>query len=146
MSSYKGGRSSSDDDDTNAIEHLIHRAFYIGKSKELSAIREVHHSMLTKFSDTPPYHRMDYEEACLHEEMFFANVSDYDYSIEDLRITMLDASVALATFILEHKGMVVDDYTFTGQTIKSRVRCSIVCKKFDGRWYIVHEHLSNSSV
>ncbi|GBC73695.1 hypothetical protein HRbin04_01101 [archaeon HR04] len=135
-------------DDIKAVEYLIHRAFYIGKSKDLSAIREVYHSMLTKFSDIPPYHRMDYEEACLHEEMFFANVSDYDYSIEDLRITMLDesSSIALATFILEYKGVVIDGYSFTGQAIKSRVRCSIICKKFDGRWYIVHEHLSNSSV
>ncbi len=142
MSSKKGS------DDVSAIEDLIHRAFYIGKSKELSTIREVHHKMLTKFSDTPPYHIMDYEEACLHEEMFFANVSDYEYSIEDLRITMLDSdsSIALATFILEHKGIVVDDYSFTGQVIKGKVRCSMVCKKFGSKWYIVHEHLSNTSI
>ncbi|MEM0365041.1 MAG: nuclear transport factor 2 family protein [Candidatus Nitrosocaldus sp.] len=142
MSIYKSDKGS---DDNKAIEDLIHRAFYIGKNKELSSIREVHHSMLTKFSDTPPHHMMDYEEACLHEEMFFANISDYDYSIEDLRITLLDesSSVALATFILEYKGIVVDDYSFTGQTIKGRVRCTIICKKFDGRWYIVHEHLSS---
>ncbi|MFN4336198.1 MAG: nuclear transport factor 2 family protein [Candidatus Nitrosocaldus sp.] len=142
MSSKKGS------DDISAIEDLIHRAFHIGKSKELSTIRDVHHRMLTKFSDTPPYHIMDYEEACLHEEMFFANVSDYEYTIEDLRVMMLDSesSVALATFILEHKGIVVDDYSFTGQVIKGKVRCSMVCKKFGERWYIVHEHLSNTSI
>lgn len=148
MGSYSSSGSSDDynDDDASAIEHLIHRSLYIGKSKDISTVRDVHHSTLTKFSDTPPYHMMEYEEACLHEEMFFANVSDYDYSIEGMRITMLDSnsSVALATFILEYRGMVVDDYSFTGQVIKGKVRCTIVCRKIDGRWYIVHEHISKT--
>jgi|FaiFalFF_MnMetaG_3_1042247.scaffolds.fasta_scaffold00351_14 ketosteroid isomerase-like protein len=128
------------------IKRLIHQAFNIGKSKDLASIRVIHDERLTKFSDTPPYHMMGYEEACLHEEMFFANVSDYDFSIEDLRVDLLckrdDEGIALATFILEHKGIVVDDYSFTGQTIRDKVRCTLVLKKSKDKWYILHEHLS----
>lgn len=127
-----------------AIREVINQALGIGKSKDLNVIRVIHDVGLTKFSDTPPYHRMEYEEACLHEEMFFANVSDYDFTIEDLRIDILDkdSSIALATFMLEHKGIVVDDYSFTGNVMRERVRCTFVLKKDGSRWKIVHEHLS----
>ncbi len=127
-----------------AIREVINQALGIGKSKDLNTIRVIHDARLTKFSDTPPYHRMEYEEACLHEEMFFANVSDYDFTIEDLRIDILDkdSSIALVTFMLEHRGIVVDDYSFTGNVMRERVRCTFVLKKDGSRWKIVHEHLS----
>jgi len=132
------------------IKRLIYKAFNIGKTKDLGSIRVIHDEGLTKFSDTPPYHMMGYEEACLHEEMFFANVSDYDFSIEDLRVDLLckrdDEGIALATFILEHKGIVVDDYSFTGQAIRDKVRCTLVLRKSRGEWYILHEHLSRCIV
>ncbi len=127
-----------------AIREVINQALGIGKSKDLNTIRVIHDARLTKFSDTPPYHRMEYEEACLHEEMFFANVSDYDFTIEDLRIDILDkdSSIALVTFMLEHRGIVVDDYSFTGNVMRERVRCTFVLKKDGSRWKIIHEHLS----
>ncbi len=135
-----------DTEEVRRIERLIYKAFNIGKNKDLNSIEIIHDKRLTKFSDTPPYHRMSYEEACLHEEMFFANVSDYDFTIEDLRVDILyidgNEGIALATFILEHKGIVVDDYSFTGQVMRERVRCTLVLKKSNGEWCILHEHLS----
>lgn len=128
-------------DDIKAIEQLIYRSFSIGKDKDLSLINRLHASNASKFSDTPPYHLLDYNELCLHEELFFANVSDYEFNIEDLRIEVFD-DMALALFIVEQKGMVVDDYSFTGRTLNIRSRVTMVFKKYNGEWLILHEHLS----
>jgi ketosteroid isomerase-like protein len=85
--------------------------------------------------------RMDYRDACMYEELYFAGVSDYDFKIEDLRIDFFN-DMAIATFIVEHMGMLVDDYSFTGRTMNMRARGTMVLQKTDSGWLIVHEHFS----
>jgi len=129
--------------DEAVIKRTVYKAFEVGKSKDLQSIQGMHFSdkRFSKFGDTPPYMRMDYNEACMHEELYFASVSDYDFKIEDLRIDIFD-NLAIATFLIEHTGMLVDDYSFTGRTMSAKSRATMVFQKKDSDWLIVHEHFS----
>lgn len=127
-------------DEKKSIEQLIYRAFDIGRNKDLSLIQKIHSDNFSKFSDTPPYHLQDYDEACLHEELFFANLSDYNFKINDLKIEVF-GNIAVATFMLEQEGMIVDDYSFTGRRLNIKNRVTMIFKK-DNDWLIIHEHFS----
>lgn len=125
------------------VKKLVYRSFEIGKSKDLQAIQSLHYkdNRFSKFGDTPPYMRMDFNDACMYEELYFASVSDYDFKIEDLRVDLFD-DMAIATFIVEHTGMLVDDYSFTGRMMNIRSRGTMVFQKKGPQWLIVHEHFS----
>ena len=130
--------------DESAIREAVYKAFEIGKSKDLQAIQGMHSNdkRFSKFGDTPPYMRMDFNETCMHEELYFASVSDYDFKINDLRIDLF-GDMAIATFMIEHTGMLVDDYSFTGRTMNVKSRATMVFQKKGSEWLIVHEHFSN---
>ncbi len=131
------------ENDETLIKKTIYKAFEIGKSKDLQSIQSMHYNdkRFSKFGDTPPYMRMDFNEACMHEELYFASVSDYDFKIEDLRVDIFD-DTAITTFLIEHTGMLVDDYSFTGRTMSVKSRATMVFQKKDSQWLIVHEHFS----
>ena len=96
----------------------------------------------SRFGDVPPYKRLDYDEACMFKELYFASVSDYDFNITDLEIDFFD-NVAIATFDVEQKGMLVDNYSFTGTTMNIKSRGTMVFLKKDFSWLIIHEHFSS---
>ncbi len=128
------------------IKRAVYTAFEIGKSKELQSIASMHYNdgRFSKFGDTAPYMRMDYKDTCMHEELYFASVSDYDFKIEDLRIDLFD-DMAIATFLIEHTAMLVDDYNFTGRMMNTKSRGTMVFQKNGSEWLIVHEHFSKFS-
>jgi len=129
--------------DESLIKKTVYGAFEIGKSKDLQSIQSMHYNdkRFSKFGDTPPYMRMDFNDACMHEELYFASVSDYDFKIEDLRVDIFD-DTAIATFLIEHTGMLVDDYSFTGRTMDLKSRATMVFQKKGSEWLIIHEHFS----
>ncbi|MGH9934379.1 MAG: YybH family protein [Nitrososphaerales archaeon] len=131
------------EDSETLIKKTVYKAFEIGKSKDLQSIQSLHYNdkRFSKFGDTPPYMRMDYNDACMHEELYFASVSDYDFKIEDLKVDIFD-DIAIATFLIEHTGMLVDDYSFTGRTMSVKSRATMVFQKKGSEWLIVHEHFS----
>ena len=131
------------ENDDSLIKKTVYRAFEIGKSKDLQSIQSMHYNdkRFSKFGDTPPYMRMDFNDACMHEELYFASVSDYDFKIEDLRVDIFD-DTAIATFLIEHTGMLVDDYSFTGRTMDVKSRATMVFQKKGSEWLITHEHFS----
>lgn len=129
-------------DEKGRIEKVIFNAFNVGKNKDISIIREIHmHNRFSKFSDVPPYNLQTYDDACLYEELYFANISDYEFNIEDLRIDIFN-DIALCTFIIVQRGVLVDNYNFTGSIMNVKSRVSMVLKKEGNEWLILHEHLS----
>ena len=131
------------DKDRSDVEALI-RAFYeAGKNKDLSALADFHgpSERFTKFDEYPPYTRQNAEEAFVYEQAAFANISDYDYSINDLRIDLFEG-VALATFYLSYSGMFVNDYSFEGSPVRSKTRVTMALARTPKGWRMVHEHLS----
>jgi ketosteroid isomerase-like protein len=130
-------------DDRKGVEEAIYAFFEAGKNKDLSSLGSFHSSRekFTKFDENPPYTRQSSDEAYVHEQAAFANISDYSYKIEDLRID-LENNVAVATFYLTYGGIFVNDYTFEGSPISSKVRATMVLSMNKGKWLIVHEHFS----
>ena len=131
------------DKDREDIEALIRAFFEAGKSKDLAALADFHgpRDRFTKFDENPPYARQDSEEAFVYEQATFANISDYNYVIDALRIDLM-GDVAVATFYLTYTGMFVNDYSFEGSPVRSRARVTMVLERLANGWRAVHEHLS----
>jgi hypothetical protein len=131
--------------DLAGVQEAIFEYFQIAKTKEIELIDSYLDSKFTKFGDSPPYDRREFDRALMLEQLQFASISDYDFKIEGLKIE-IRGDVAIATFLLEITGMIVDDYSFRGTTISSKSRTTIVLQKDkNGRWKMVHQHLSKFS-
>ena len=128
--------------DLAGVREAIFEYFQIAKTKEIELIDSYLDSKFTKFGDSPPYDRREFDRALMLEQLQFASISDYDFKIEGLKIE-IRGDVAISTFILESTGMIVDDYSFRGTTISSKSRATIVLQKDkSGRWKMVHQHMS----
>ncbi len=122
---------------------VINAFFEAGKNKDLAALADLHspREVFSKFDENPPYTRQNSQEAFVYEQAAFANISDYSYQIDDLRVDLLGGS-AVATFYLTYKGMFVNDYSFEGTPVGSKARVTMVLTKTDRGWKIAHEHFS----
>ncbi|MDQ3873217.1 MAG: nuclear transport factor 2 family protein [Thermoproteota archaeon] len=124
------------------IRDLIYKYFQLAKSKDIEKIEEFLDPHFTKFGDSPPYDRRDFERALMLEQLHFASLSDYDFKIENLEINVT-GGIAVATFILEVTGMLIDDYSFRGTSISNKSRATVVLQKDKmDQWKMVHQHLS----
>lgn len=125
------------------VEAVIVAFFEAGKDKDLPSLSAFHAApeRFSKFDENPPYTRQNSEEAFVHEQAAFANISDYSYVIEGLRIDLFEGT-AVATFYLTYKGIFVNDYSFEGSPVGSRARVTMVLTREGGNWKIAHEHLS----
>ena len=131
------------DKDKNDVEKLIRAFFDTGKSKDLTSLADFHapRELFTKFDEGAPYTRQDSEEAFIHEQAAFANISDYEYSIDDLRIDLF-GDIAIATFYLAYSGMFINDYSFEGSPVRAKTRVTMALARTSRGWKLVHEHLS----
>lgn len=128
--------------DSAKIRDIIYNYFELAKTKEIEKIEEFIDPSFTKFGDSPPYDRRDFERALMLEQLQFASLSDYDFKIEDLKTEVM-GDAAVATFVIQVTGMIVDDYSFRGTAIDNKARATIVLRKDkNGRWKMVHQHLS----
>lgn len=128
--------------DSAKIRDLIYNYFELAKTKEIEKIEEFLDPRFSKFGDSPPYDMRDFERALMLEQLQFASLSDYDFKIENLK-TQVIGDAAVATFVLQVTGMLVDDYSFRGTTIDNKSRATIILQKDkNGRWKMVHQHLS----
>ena len=125
------------------METVVRAFFEAGKNKDLTALADFHASddSFTKFDENPPYARQNSEEAFVYEQAAFANISDYHYTIDELRIDLF-GQAAVATFYLAYGGMFVNDYSFEGSPVSGKARVTMVLARTDKGWRIAHEHLS----
>lgn len=139
--------SSPSDKDKKDIEETIRAFFEAGKNKDLAALAGFHarRDQFTKFDENPPFTRQSSEEAFVYEQAAFANISDYGYSIEELRVDLL-GDAAVATFYLAYSGMFVNDYSFEGSPVRGKARVTMVLARTPGGWKMVHEHFSRPSL
>jgi ketosteroid isomerase-like protein len=136
-------QSATDDNEKKEVEGIVRAFFEAGRNKDLTALGDFHASResFTKFDENPPYTRQNSDEAFVYEQAAFANISDYRYTIDDLRIDLFDGS-AVATFYLTYGGMFVNDYSFEGSPVSGKARVSMVLVKTPRGWRIAHEHFS----
>ena len=136
-------QSRGSEKDKFEVEGVVRAFFETGRNKDLTALADFHapRESFTKFDENPPYTRQNSDEAFIHEQAAFANISDYRYTIDDLRIDLFGES-AVATFYLTYGGMFVNDYSFEGSPVSGRARVSMVLVRTQKGWRIAHEHLS----
>ena len=131
------------DKDRKEIEDTIGAFFEAGKNKDLTALADFHapRDQFTKIDENPPNSRQTTDEAFVHEQAAFANISDYDYSIDELRVDLL-GDVAVATFYLNYSGMFENNYSIEGSPERARSRVTMVFGRTPKGWKIIHEHFS----
>lgn len=128
--------------DSATIQDLIYKYFQIAKSKEIENITDFFDDKFTKFGDSPPYDKRELERALVLEQLQFASISDYDFKIDCLSVDVV-GETAVASFMLQSTGMIVDDYSFRGTAIDNKARVTIVFKKDKkGMWKMLHQHFS----
>ena len=132
--------------DQEQIVKVIQTFFETGKTKDFSVLGniQVNSPEFSSFSDVPPYSLKGYAESIALEELRFASISDYDYEIKNAKISIF-GSTGVVTFVLNQKGMLVDNKAFTGQHITINGRATFVLIKED-TWKIIHYHLDKISV
>lgn len=128
--------------DREDIIRIIERFFEIGKTKDLTPLREIQldDPAFSSFSDVPPYDLKDYKTTIALEELRFVSISDYDYTITNPKISLF-GDVAIVAFELIQKGMLVDNKAFTGELMEIQGRATFVLVKKPS-WKIAHIHLS----
>ena len=127
--------------DQEQIVNVIQTFFETGKTKDFSVLGniQVNSPEFSSFSDVPPYSLKGYAESIALEELRFASISDYDYEIKNVKICIF-GNTGVVTFVLNQKGMLVDNKAFTGQHITINGRATFVLIKED-TWKIIHYHL-----
>jgi ketosteroid isomerase-like protein len=125
------------------VTALVTAYYEVGKSKDVAAISSflAPSNHYTKFDESRPFTRQNANDAFMYEQARFANISDYQYKVEDLRIDVL-GFVAVATFYLDYKGVFVNDYSFEGSSVGGKSRVTMVVAKIGEGWKIVHHHAS----
>lgn len=128
--------------DTQEIIKVIETFFDAGRSKDLSSLKDIQMNdpKFSSFSDVPPYDLKDYNTTIALEELRFVSISDYNYEINNPKISIF-GNTAVVAFELLQKGMLVDNKAFTGEHISINSRATFVLVK-DPTWKIVHIHLS----
>ena len=127
--------------DQEQIVNVIRTFFETGKTKDFSVLGniQVNSPEFSSFSDVPPYSLKGYAESIALEELRFSSISDYDYEIKNAKISIF-GSTGVVTFVLNQKGLLVDNKAFTGQHITINGRATFVLIKEDA-WKIIHYHL-----
>ena len=127
--------------DKEEIFKVIQTFFEIGRTKNFSVLRDIQLDSpeFSSFSDVPPYGLKSYSDSIVLEELKFASISDYDYEMKNVKIGIFE-STGVVTFVLNQKGMLVDNKAFTGQHITINGRATFVVIK-EGTWKIIHYHL-----
>jgi len=126
------------------IIKIIESFFEIGKSKKLEILKDIqiNDSSFSSFSDVPPYDLKDFSTTVALEELRFISISDYDYVINNVKVSVFGDTSVVALELIQ-KGMLVDNKAFTGEYITIPGRATFVLIK-KPTWKIVHMHLSKS--
>ena len=126
------------------IIKIVESFFEIGKSKKLEILKDIqiNDSSFSSFSDVPPYDLKDFSTTVALEELRFISISDYDYTINNVKVSIFGDTAIVALELIQ-KGMLVDNKAFTGEhiTIPGRATFVLIRKP---TWKIVHLHLSKS--
>jgi hypothetical protein len=126
------------------IIKIVETFFEIGKSKKLENLKDIqiNDSTFSSFSDVLPYDLKDYATTIALEELRFISISDYDYKINNVKVSVFGETAVVALELIQ-KGMLVDTQKYTGEHITINGRATFVLIK-KPTWKIVHIHLSKS--
>ena len=109
------------------IIKIVESFFEIGKSKKLEILKDIqiNDSSFSSFSDVPPYDLKDFSTTVALEELRFISISDYDYTINNVKVSIFGDTSIVALELIQ-KGMLVDNKAFTGEHITIPGRATFV--------------------
>ena len=125
-----------------AVMDAVKAFFDVGRTKDLAELPRLmlDDPRFSSFGDVPPYSLRSASDSVALEELRFVGISDYEYTIQDHKVSVF-GDMAVAAFTVEQTGMLVDTKTYTGEHVKSTTRATFVLVKKDG-WKIAHIHMS----
>ncbi len=124
------------------VLETILKVFEAGRNGDAESMKILHSELFTRYSELPPLHLQDRDEALKLKTSLYTELIDFKYQIDNMNIKMLSDDVALATFTLSYEGVYIYSYTFEGKPFTMQVRCTVVLVKENGEWRILHEHYS----
>ena len=110
------------------VKNAIYKVFDAAKTRDFGILAAMHYpsdELFSKFDYSSPYKRQTFSQALMHEEVAYANITDFNYKIDELRIDLISQEVAIATFHLETGGLFVNDYRFEGSPARAKLRASL---------------------
>ncbi len=127
----------------NEVKSLIYTIYESKKNKDIQFLNRIYSNKekFSKYNEYAPLRRLNRDEALLHDELYISNISDYSYEIKNLRIE-INNNIAIATFYIQHNGIFVNNYNFTGKQIQNRTRSTMIFEKNKVEWFLIHEHSS----
>lgn len=127
----------------NEVKSLIYTIYESKKNKDIQFLNRIYRNKekFSKYNEYAPLRRLNRDEALLHDELYISNISDYSYDIKNLRIDIHD-NIAIATFYIQHNGIFVNNYNFTGKQIQNRTRSTMIFERYKVEWFVIHEHNS----
>jgi len=126
-----GAVSTVDDEVKNAVVRRLDGI----KNRDENVVRALIDERYSKFDDWPPYRRQEAAEALENEFGAFKVLSNYNHELKDFETNIL-GDVAVATFSIHYQG------TMRNVPFEVTSRVTIVLRKQDSGWKVVHEHFS----
>jgi hypothetical protein len=118
------------------LRGVVERRLNTIRDKDEAALEDVlDESVYTKFDDWPPFTLQDSREAASNERGAYKVMKDYSYQIQDYRDNVF-GDIGLAAFSIHYSGTIRD----RNFDVESRV--TMIMKKSDQSWKVVHEHWS----
>lgn len=120
------------------VTATLTRIFDLARTKQLDSIEDYHlyGPKFTKFNDGGSASRQDAELCKKSERELFKALSEFDYSIENLKVDVFD-DMAIATFFINVA------FKVNGSSGTAKSRGTVVLVKAGKKWKITHEHFSS---
>lgn len=126
----KGASSPSE------LRGIVERRLNAIRTRDEAVLEDVvEESGYTKFDDWPPFTLQDSQLALDNEKGAYKVIRKYDYELKDYRENVLDGA-AVVGFHIHYWGTIRD------QDFDVNSRVTLVLKKRDQSWRVVHEHWS----
>jgi ketosteroid isomerase-like protein len=120
------------------VTTTVHAIMAAASRRDVDALDAFHAfgPKFTKFDDFEPLDRQDAETTRRLEREAVCGVAQFTACVEDLKVDVF-GEAAVATFVLDYGAVTNDD-----EAMAFRARATLVLARHEGRWLIVHEHIS----
>lgn len=106
-------------------------------AKQLEPLREAMAEDIHSFNVTPPMQTVGADQLIEGSRQWFASYqTDISYDVTDVDVTT-SGDLGVIRFVYRVRGTLVD-----GPDVDMTVRATLVCRRTDGTWRIIHDHES----
>ena len=120
-----------------AVERALLDLLGAAERKDMVRLEAMHlyGPKFSKFGDTQAPLRLDAEATRRTERAWIESVAAFRPGVEDLKVDVFGRT-AVATFVMPY------EVVAEGQTVRARLRATLVWVEVDSGWKVAHEHFS----